>query len=52
MGTSWSVRCIADAARAPALRAAIERDLALVIAQMSPWEPTLRSQPLQPIADR
>jgi thiamine biosynthesis lipoprotein len=38
MGTTWSVRCIADAARAPALRAAIERELALVIAQMSPWE--------------
>jgi len=38
MGTSWSVRCIADAARAPALRTAIEHDLALVIAQMSPWD--------------
>jgi thiamine biosynthesis lipoprotein len=39
MGTSWSVRCIANAARAPVVRAAIEDELARVIAQMSPWEP-------------
>lgn len=39
MGTTWSVRCVADAARAPVLHAAIERALALVIAQMSPWQP-------------
>uniref|UniRef100_Q07HT8 FAD:protein FMN transferase n=1 Tax=Rhodopseudomonas palustris (strain BisA53) TaxID=316055 RepID=Q07HT8_RHOP5 len=39
MGTTWSVRCIADAARAPVLHAAIERELARVVGQMSPWEP-------------
>jgi thiamine biosynthesis lipoprotein len=39
MGTSWSVRCIADAVRTATLRAVIEQVLACVIAQMSPWEP-------------
>jgi len=38
MGTSWSVRYAAPAAlSATSLRAAVERALDLVIAQMSPW---------------
>jgi thiamine biosynthesis lipoprotein len=39
MGTTWKVNVFAGAHAAPALRAAIEHELALVVQQMSHWEP-------------
>ena len=40
MGTTWSVRLVAPATANPeALTAMAQRELDLVVAQMSPWEP-------------
>lgn len=39
MGTTWSARFVADELAEDAARAAIERELDLVVSQMSPWEP-------------
>jgi thiamine biosynthesis lipoprotein len=39
MGTSWNVTWVGLADAADTVRAAIERTLARVVAQMSPWEP-------------
>lgn len=41
MGTTWSVKLVADATRwLPPLQKAIQDQLDLVVAQMSTWEPT------------
>ncbi len=41
MGTTWSVKLVADAARVlPPLQNAIQRELDIVVAQMSTWEST------------
>lgn len=39
MGTSWSVKLVAQAAALPQLRLGIQRELDRVVAQMSHWEP-------------
>lgn len=39
MGTTWKVNVFAGALTAPALRTAVEHELALVVQQMSHWEP-------------
>ncbi|HWT72712.1 MAG TPA: FAD:protein FMN transferase [Oxalicibacterium sp.] len=40
MGTTWSVKLVADACQLPPLERAIQDELDLVVAQMSTWEPS------------
>ena len=39
MGSAWTVKLVADPSRVPALRDGIQRQLDVVVAQMSTWEP-------------
>ncbi|HTI95814.1 MAG TPA: FAD:protein FMN transferase [Rudaea sp.] len=40
MGTTWSVKLVADAGKLPDLERSIQAELDLVVAQMSTWEPS------------